>query len=559
MASFQPEYAPVAGSLWISALIALVPLLVVFVCLGVVKMKAHWACALGLLASLIVAIFAFRMPVLMAASAASEGIVYGIFPITWIVLTAIFLFELTRESGHHDDLMAIFSMISTDVRVLGVLIAFSFCAVLEALAGFGAPVAIVGVMLVAIGIPPLKAAVTVLVGNTFAVPFGAMATPILTGANITDGIWSSTANAAQELAMFISRQSALMAWIVPLLLLVIMDGMRGVKQVWPLAIVVGLTYSAATWWSAGALDPGVTNLVAGIVSLAVGVLMLIFWQPKREDGGRAQRSEAKVGGAKIAWALFPYVLVVAVFMVTQMVPAIKAALAATNIPIHWPGMWDTSGVEPVNLMHTAAGDPQSIALYSFTWLSSPGTILLITGIVIGLCYRMSIKTIWKVFATQLVKMRWTFVTIGSVLGLAYVMNLSGQTLTIGQWIAGAGVIFPFLAPVLGYIGTAVTGSGTSATALFAGLQNSAAQGILGSGASSYAQLPNLLVGANTVGGAVGKMISPQTLAIAAGAVDLKESEILPKSLPWSAVLIVLLCLLVGLQSTPILAWLLPSI
>lgn len=555
MAPFQPEFAPVAGSIWISALIALVPLAVVFVCLGVVKMKAHWACVLGLIASLLVAIFAFRMPVLMAASAASEGVVYGIFPITWIVLTAIFLFELTRESGHHDDLMAIFSMISTDIRVLGVLIAFSFCAVLEALAGFGAPVAIVGVMLVAIGIPPLKAAITVLVGNTFAVPFGAMATPILTGANITDGIWSSTAEAAQELAMFISRQTAIMAVFIPLVLLIIMDGFRGVKQVWPLAIVVGLTYSVTTWWAAGALDPGVTNLVAGIASLVVGVVMLKFWQPKHETKRHAEH----VGGTKIAWALFPYVLVVAVFMVTQMVPAIKSALAATNVPIHWPGMWDMSGAEPVNLMTTAAGEPQSIALYNFTWLSSPGTILLITGILIGLCYRMSPKTIWKVFVTQLVKMRWTFVTIGSVLGLAYVMNLSGQTLTIGQWIAGAGVVFPFLAPILGYIGTAVTGSGTSATALFAGLQNSAAQGILASGASSYAHLPNLLVGANTVGGAVGKMVSPQTLAIAAGAVDLKESEILPKSLPWSAVLIVLLCLLVGLQSTPILAWLLPSL
>ena len=293
-----------------------------------------------------------------------------------------------------------------------------------------------------------------------------------------------------------------------------------------------------------------------MISLAAGVLLLKFWKPSgtneaalRLTGSEPPETTEKVTGKQIGWALFPYVLIVVVFVVTQMVPVVKNALAATNIKINWPLLWDGEQ----NLVMTATGTPSSSTTYSFTWLSSPGTILLITAIVIGLCYRMSLGEIFKVFSTQLYKLRWTFLTIGSVLALAYVMNLSGQTLTIGTWIAGAGAVFPFLAPILGWIGTAVTGSGTSATALFANLQHTAA--------TQIGVNPALLVATNTVGGAVGKMISPQTLAIATGGVDMvgEESVLLRKSLPWAIGLLVVLCLLAGLQSLPVLGWMIPNV
>ena len=230
---------------------------------------------------------------------------------------------------------------------------------------------------------------------------------------------------------------------------------------------------------------------------------------------------------------------------TQLVAPVKRWLSGTDLVIGWPGLWQGQQI----MVLTSDGAPSASAKFAFGWLSSPGTLLLITAVVIGLVYGLPLRTIGKIFIAQVYKLRWTFLTIASVLALAYVMNLSGQTLTIGHWIAGAGAIFAFLAPILGWIGTAVTGSGTSATALFASLQQTAAEGI--------GVEPRLLVAANTVGGAVGKMLSPQTLAIAATAVAGKESDMLRKALPWSLGLLVALCLLVGLQSTPVLGWMVP--
>ena len=533
---FQPDLAPVSGSLALSALVALLPLLTVFICLGVLKWKAHWACLAGLGVALVIAVAAFGMPVGIAIASATEGAAFGIFPITWIVLTAIFLFELTVASGHHDDLMRTFNGISPDTRVLGVLLAFCFCAVLEALAGFGAPVAIVGVMLVAIGFPPLKAAVTVLVGNTFAVPFGAIATPIITGGRLTNIDYG-------EIGATVASQTSALVWVVPLLLLFIMDGWRGLREVWPFALVVGVSYAVITWLSANFISVELTNMIAGLGSLAIGVVMLRFWRP----GGSAEAdAEATpITTSRVAWALFPYLLIIVVFGVTQLVAPVKRWLTGTDLVIGWPGLWQGQQI----MVLTSDGAPSASAKFAFGWLSSPGTLLLITAVVIGLVYGLPLRTIGKIFIAQVYKLRWTFLTIASVLALAYVMNLSGQTLTIGHWIAGAGAIFAFLAPILGWIGTAVTGSGTSATALFASLQQTAAEGI--------GVEPRLLVAANTVGGAVGKMLSPQTLAIAATAVAGKESDMLRKALPWSLGLLVALCLLVGLQSTPVLGWMVP--
>lgn len=545
---YQPSLAPLNDSLWLSALIALIPLVTVFVLIGAVRMKAHWAGLIGVGVALIVAIAVYGMPAGMAVSAGVHGALFGIFPITWIVLCAIFYFELTVASGHHADLMKAFNMISPDPRVLGLLIAFCFCAVLEALAGFGAPVAIVVVMLVAIGFSPLTAALTVLVGNTFAVPFGAMATPIITGASLTN-------IPLRELTATATHQTSAIVWLVPFIMLAIMDGRKGIRQLWPLALVLGVSYAGLNILAGHFLSAGMVDLIAGLGSLAIGVGMMFIWKPKGSDEAYRRMTgknlseipQERVTGKQIGWALLPYIVIIVVFAVTQLISPIRDGLAKTNVKINWPLLNDNGTPQVL----TANGTPSTSTVYNFTWLSSPGTILLITGIVMGLIYGLGMKKVWEVFKTQVYKLRWTFVTIGSVLALAYVMNLSGQTLTIGSFIANAGQVFAFLAPILGWIGTAVTGSGTSTTALFATLQQAAAQQI---GVSQH-----ILVASNTVGGAVGKMIAPQTLAIAAGALagEVKEADMLRKAVGWSVVLLVILCIMVGLQTTPVLSWMIP--
>lgn len=536
---YQPELAPLGGNLALSALIALLPLLTVFVLIGVARMKAHWAGLAGVVVALGVAILGYHMPASMAVASGLHGALFGVFPITWIVLTAIFYFELTVASGHHANLMRTFNVISFDPRVLGLLIAFCFCAVLEALAGFGAPIAIVVAMLIAIGFNPIKAAVVALVGNTMAVPFGAMATPVITGANLTSLDLG-------EITFTTAIITGTLVLIVPFLMLAIMDGWKGVRELWPLALILAIAFAGLTLFASKFLSPGLVNMVSGLGSLAIGVGVLTIWHPKGADGALQRltgRREAdipkeKVTGKEVSWALFPYVLIVAVFAITQLVGPIRNWLNSTNVKIEWPTLSAGGQAQVLN----AQGAPSTSVVYNFQWLSSPGTILLISGIVVGLAYGMGIKKTMRVFGDQLYRLRWTFLTIGSVLALAYIMNLSGQTLTIGSFIAGAGKVFPFFAPLLGWIGGAVTGSGTSTTALFANLQQAAAGQI---GVNEH-----LLVAANTAGGAVGKMISPQNLAIATGAMPTsgQESELLRKAAPWSALFAVLMCLFVGLQA-----------
>lgn len=520
--AFQPEISPVADSLAISALVALLPLVTIFVTLGVLKWKAHWAGLTAAAVAILVAVIFFGMPAQLAVLAATEGAVFGLFPIMWIVFTAIVLYQVTVRSGHFEDLRATFRLISDDPRIQAVIIAFCFGALLEALAGFGAPVAITGVMLMAVGFAPLRAATVVLLANTAPVAFGAIAIPILTAGNLT-GI------PYQEIGAYVGHQAPIIAIFVPLLLVFMVDGRRGVRQTWPAAIVIGIAFAVTQWISATWISVEMTDIIASLVSLAVAVAFLRVWQPSGGDEAteslqvEREKQLATVGGGadgpsagaadeyqitpeeldaqaqaltprRIAWAMFPYVLVVGVFSVAKLVPAVDTWLTGTNVKIPWPGL----AGEVLNHDGTVNGS----ATYSFSWLSSPGTMLLVCAVVVALAYGIGFSGLATEMRETAVKMRWAFVTVASVLALAYVMNLSGQTITIGAWIAGTGSAFAFFSPLLGWIGTAVTGSDTSANALFATLQQSAAEraGID----------PTLLVAANTSGGVVGKMISPPT-------------------------------------------------
>ena len=578
IAAYQPELAPL-GSLALSALVACLPLLTIFITLGALRWKAHIAGLTALAVALLVAILVYKMPALLALNSAVEGGVFGLFPIMWIVFNAIVLYEVTVVSGRFEDLRRVFDLISDDPRVQAIVIAFCFGGLMEALAGFGAPVAITGVMLMAVGFSALRAATVVLLANTAPVAFGAIGTPILTAGRLTH-IDPATIGA------YVGHQTPVIAFFVPIFICWLTDGRRGVRQVWPVALVTGAVFAISQWISATYLSMELTDIISSLCGLAAIVVMLRFWRPEGRDEAReslrlAHEEEIREMGAsapvdptgttaaakaatatavrtgsgdgdhadgpltqgRIWMALFPYLLVIVVFSVAKLIPAANKALTGTDIKIPWPGL--------DGQVLTAAGKPNTSTVYTFSWLSSPGTILLICGIIVALVYGVKLSRWGKVVTDNAYKMRFAILTVATVLSLAYVMNLSGQTITIGTWIAGTGAAFAFLSPVLGWLGTAVTGSDTSANALFATLQQTAARQI---GIDE-----TLLVAANTSGGVVGKMISPQNLTIAATAVGLlgREADIFRKVIWWSIGLLVVMCLLVGLQSTPVLSWMLP--
>ncbi|MDE8668125.1 L-lactate permease [Pseudarthrobacter sp. H3Y2-7] len=584
MDHFTPSTDPVLNSVAWSAIVALLPLLTFFILLAVVKTRAHVAGACALLVALLVGIFAFQMPAGLALLSATQGGVFGAFPVLWIVIMAVWLYQVTVLSGRFEDLRRVFDVIGKgDVRLQAVLIAFCFGGLLEALAGFGAPVAITATMLLALGLPPLRAAAAVLVANTAPVAFGAMAIPITTAAGLT-GLH------ATDIASVVGRQAPLLATIVPLILLFILDGRKGLKDCWPAALVVGFSFSAAQFLCSNYFSYELTDIVASLTGLGAAVLFFRVWTPRgsaaaRErlhaagNAGPAQAGATAAGGpagggshratavatAEAAtdrltptrtWlALFPYFLVIVVFGIAKLWKLgvdVPALLAATDVKIPWPILHDA--------LVDAAGKPVSSTVYSFQWLSTPGTLLLITGLIVAFVYSkyndggrypVTLANAVQEIGRTIYRMRWAGLTIITVLALAYVMNFSGQTVSIGTWLAGTGTFFAFLSPVLGWIGTAVTGSDTSANALFAKLQQTAG---LKAGID-----PNLLVAGNTSGGVVGKLISPQNLAIAASAVNLegKESVILRKVVGWSVALLLVLCTLSYLQSTPVLGWMLP--
>lgn len=564
MDTFSPTTDPLAGSVALSAIISLLPLLTFFIMLAVVKAKAHISGLASLIVAIAVAIFVFKMPAGMALMSGVMGAVFGAFPVVWIVIMAIWLYQVTVISGRFEDLRRVFDVIGGgDVRIQSILIAFCFGGLLEALAGFGAPVAITATMLLALGMAPLRAAAAVLVANTAPVAFGAVAIPITTAAGLTG-------MDANHIGAIVGHQAPILAIFVPTILLLILDGKRGVKEVWPAALVIGASFAVAQFLCATYFSYELTDIVASLAGLAAAVIFLRFWTPKGREEARArvlvseaaQAAHATEQNQKLQFvptflALFPYLLVIVIFGVAKLWTlgfSVPAWLASTDIKVKWP------------MLHgkivDGEGNAVSSTIYNFQWLSNPGTLLLFTGLIVAIVYsindaggkyKIKVSDAVLEIGRTIYNMRWAAATILSVLALAYVMNLSGQTITIGTWLAGTGAFFAFLSPILGWIGTAVTGSDTSANALFAKLQQTAG---INAGIDPY-----LLVAANTSGGVVGKLISPQNLAIAATAVGMegKESVILKKVAGWSVGMLLILCVIVYLQSTPILSWMLPTL
>lgn len=398
---YSPDLAPIADSLFWSSLIALLPLVTVFITLGVLRWKAWLAGLSGLGVAILIAVLAYQMPPQLAGLSALQGITYGLFPIMWIVINAIWLYELTVASGRFEDLRAVIDSISDDPRIQAIIIAFGFGGLMEALAGFGAPVAITGVMLMAVGFTPLRAAGIVLLANTAPVAFGAVGAPIIAAADLT-GI------PADHIGAIVGHQTPLIAFIVPLLLVFIADGKRGIKQTWPIALVVGVVFGIAQWISATYISFSLTDIIAALAAIAAAVIMLRFWKPKGSAEARERldqqrsidlqrdldaghrvvtqehtRTVAKLTPKRVFLALFPYLLVIVIFALAKFDSPIKTWINSTDLTVEWPGLYG-------NLM-TAAGEPAGSAIYKFTWLSNPGTLLLITGIIVAIVYRLTAK------------------------------------------------------------------------------------------------------------------------------------------------------------------------
>ncbi len=542
--TFVPSTESIGGSNVLSALVGILPLIAFFIMLGVFKVKTHW-CALGsLVIALLIAVFGFHMPTSMAVNSALFGAAFGIMPILYIVIAAVWLYNLTVDSGRDEDVRAVFSAVGKgDIRIQGLLLGFSFCGLLEGLAGFGAPVAIVAAMLVSLRINPIKAALVTMVGNAINVGFGAMAIPITTAGKI-GGV------AATEVANTASSMTPWIIIIIPFLLLFILDGMRGIRQLWHIALLQGFITACGHFVAAHYVSYELTAVFASLLGFGVVAGALVYLNPITPDDWRSEVSvEGRPSASRITLALMPYWLVVVIFSIAKLWTLginIPELFAQTTIKIQWPGLYGS--------LLNNAGEPSSGAILSIQTLANPGTMLAVTALIVSAVYganstsrfTFSFSRGLHVLGHTIHSLRWSLFTIALVMALAYVMNFSGQTAAIGAALAATGSAFAFLSPVLGWIGTAVTGSATSANALFASLQSTAATG---------AQLdPHVLLSANSIGGGLGKIVSPQNLAIAATAINKpgSEAEILRKAAPFSIGLLMILCLLTFLGTQGIL-------
>ncbi len=555
---YQQDFNPVSDSLGLTAIFAALPLICLFVLLGGIKLKAQWAALISLGVAILVALIVYGMPFGQTALSTSEGAAFGIFPIMWIVVTAIWVYNMTVATGHFAVLRRSFGAISNDQRIQAVIVAFCFGALMEALAGFGTPVAISAVMLMALGFKPIKAASIALVANTAPVAFGAIAIPITTLSEVT-GL------PQEDLGAMVGRQTPFLALVVPLILIGMVDGRRGIRQAWPVAVVGGITFAVGQFLCSNYISVELTDIVAALASTAAIVFFLRFWQPSEPviaEAPDGRFTRPAVAGSElhdpamereierrddtkkdppieVFRAYAPYLIIIAIFSIAQ-IAVVKDALAESpwTTTFQWPGLDVTS----------PDGEPLSSLTFNFNWLPAAGTLMLISGVITMFVLGLSPARALRTFGETLNQLKWAIVTVAAVLALAYVMNQSGQTITLGLWAAGAGDFFAFLSALIGWLGVAVTGSDTSSNALFGALQVTAA--------NDAGLSPTLLAAANSSGGVLGKMISPQNLAIGAAAVGLagNEGDLFRKVLGWSLVLILAMCVLVYLQSTAVLDW-----
>jgi lactate permease len=548
---------PVSHSLGLTSIFALLPLVVLFVLLGVVRLKAQWASLITLVVAILVALIVYSMPIGQAVDSGLEGAAFGFWPIMWIVISALWIFNMTEATGYFAVLRRAFARVSDDLRVQVVMIAFCFGALLEALAGFGTPVAICGIMLVGLGVKPIKAAAVALVADTAPVAFGAIAIPITTLGTVT-GL------PVHQLGQMVGRQTPLLALLVPFVLVFMTDGRRGLREAWPAALTAGVVFAVLQFAISNYVSTELTDIIASLGSAGALLALMQAWSPAApmSAGAPAGAGHPAIAGGSTADPAFerdvkaknekplttrelllafaPYVIIIVVLGLIS-IKGIATDLDKATSEFSWPGL---------HVLNAKGKAPTSL-LFKLNWFTAAGTGLFVSGVITAIVLRVSPLRALRVLAGTLNQLKWAIMTVCTVLGVAYVMNLSGQSITLGTWAAGAGGFFAFLSPLIGWFGTAVTGSDTSTNSLFGALQVAAAKQ---SGLS-----PTLLAGANSSGGVLAKMVSPQNLAIGAAAVGLggQEGDIFRKVIGWSVLLVLIMAVLVLLQSTSVLSWMVP--
>ncbi|MRD36013.1 L-lactate permease [Bacillus thuringiensis] len=542
------------GNIWISAAVALIPIIFFFLALAVFRMKGYVAGFITVVLTVLVALFAYKMPFTMAMAATGYGFLYGLWPIAWIIIMSVFLYKISVKTGQFDVIRASVLSITNDHRLLVILIGFSFGAFLEGAAGFGAPVAITAALLAGLGLNPLYAAGLCLIANTAPVAFGAMGIPITVAGQVT-GI------DPHKIGQMAGHQLPFLSLFVPFFIVFLMDGFKGIRQTWPALFVAGSSFAITQFITATFLGPELPDITSALVSLISLALFLKVWQPKEiYQSGQANSEVAatttaasmpKLTFGKVVKAWSPFI-VLTVMVVIWSQSFFKAlftpggALESLVFKFEIPGLHNlVMKAEPIVNKPT----PYE-AILKFDVLSATGTAILIACIISMFILKMNVKDAVVTFKETLSELKMPILSIGFVLGFAFIANYSGLSSALALALAGTGGLFPFFSPFLGWIGVFLTGSDTSANALFSNLQAITAQQV---GVSEV-----LLVAANTTGGVTGKMISPQSIAIACAAVGLagKESDLFRFTVKHSLFFVIIVGIMTYVQAY-YLTWMIP--
>jgi L-lactate transport len=520
---WQHNYEPLGGSLALSALVAAVPILVLFLMLGVFR-KPAWVSALSALASaFIVSLVAYRMPVDLAIRSALYGAAYGLFPIAWVVFASLMLYRLVVDTGKFEIIKDSVGSLTDDRRLQAMFIAFAFGAFIEGAAGFGAPVVVAGAMLAGLGFDPFYAAGICLLANTAPVAFGSIGIPVVTLANVT-GL------PVASLSAMVGRLCALISLFIPGYLVVVMAGRKRALEVLPAIVACGVSFAGMQFLVSNTLGPELTDIASSLTCIIVMVAVLKLWKPRTimrlDSDSPAKATATHHPGGEVFMAWLPYLLLV-VFVLAWGEPSVKAAIDRwTNglLPASWPRSATVLNGLNVPGLHNqivrvppvaAAASPYA-AVFTFNWLSASGTACLLATLAAALFLRVKPLQVVKAYTFTFNQLKFAMLTIAAMLGLAYLMNYSGMTSTLGLAMASSGSAFPFFSAMVGWMGVFLTGSDTSANALFGNLQVVTA--------NALHLNPILMASVNSAAGVMGKMISVQSIAVAVVATRLTTAD-----------------------------------
>jgi lactate permease len=505
---WQQNYQPLMNSLGWSAAAAALPILVPLLLIGILRKPAWIAGLAGLATALVIAAGVYGMPVELAARSATMGAAFGLLPIGWVVYWAVALYRLTEETGNFAIIKDSIASLTTDRRLQAMLIAFAFGAFIEGAAGFGTPVAVAAAMLTGLGFSPFFAAGICLLANTAPVAFGSIGTPIVTLAG-------TTGLSELELSAWVGRLCAPVSLLIPSYLVLVMAGYRGLKGVWPAALVCGVCFAGVQFLVSNFIGPQLVDILAALTAMAGLVVLFKFWQPNDAFVMAGEHQAAVVpashgfGRTLLAWS--PYLFLV-LFVLIWGYPKSKAILETTNFVFDWPGLHNQiERSAPI----VATPSPYA-ARFTFNWLAAAGTACALATVAAAIVQRVSFVTYVGTLGRVARQLTFSLLTMACVLALAYVMNYSGATVTLGQAFAETGRLFPFFSALLGWLGVFLTGSDTSANALFGNLQVVTA--------NSLGLNPAMMAASNSAGGVMGKMISLTSIAVAVAATGMARKD-----------------------------------